>query len=130
MLDGDDVNAAVQGSCRPSVVRSLVPADAVVYLERVRQRLLVRMEGDDLALAGGGGKVMGERGDPAPTRRVRSGKRGVDDEKLLSLDPPGVVRWMSAARRAVSAIAEQQKTRRWEERPFGCRVGPVDPGGR
>jgi hypothetical protein len=74
VLDRYDTDAALQGSRHLHVVGQLVASDPVVDLDRVRQGLSGRMEGDDLTTAGRGGQIVGERRDAASSGRVRGGE--------------------------------------------------------
>jgi hypothetical protein len=80
VLDGDDVDAAVQGLGDAQVVGALVLADPVMDLEWVGRGLAVRVQDRDLTIAGGRSQVPGERRDAAAAGRVRGKKGGSNDD--------------------------------------------------
>jgi hypothetical protein len=71
VLDRDDAGALAERAGGPQVVGELFLADLMVGFDRVPLRRRLRwMKDDDLATAGVGRQVAGERGNPAVSRRI------------------------------------------------------------
>ena len=89
VLDRDDADASVQRVGGSQVVVRLVLSNPMVDFDRIRRRrLLGRMKGDDLTIAGVGREVAGEGGNAAASRWVRRDKGSAND----GVAPLGVVR--------------------------------------
>src|SRR4029078_1075403 len=80
VLDRDDVDALAQRLRRAEIVVPHVLLAPMVDLDRIAdRRLFRRVEGDDLAVAGIGGEVAGERGNPAVLRWIRGNEGNAND---------------------------------------------------
>ena len=78
-LDRDDLDARGEGAGRAGVVRSLVPPDPVMDLERKGRSALRREEDGDLAVTGRGCQVAREGRDAATPRGITGDERGSRD---------------------------------------------------
>jgi hypothetical protein len=87
VLDRDDVDASAQSAGGADVVAGFVLADPMVDFDRIRGRLLRRIEDDDLTAVAVCRQVVGEGGDAAVSRRVGRNKGSAND----GVAPGGVV---------------------------------------
>jgi hypothetical protein len=109
VLDRDDVDAPAQGVGSARVVVRLVPADSMVDFDRIgRRRLLGRMKRDDLAVAGVGREVAGERGNSAVSWWIRRDEGSANDGVLLLGVVRGVLRRTVAGRRRWSTTVRSE----------------------
>ena len=126
VLDRDDVDASAQSAGGADVVAVFVLADPMVDFDRIRGRLLRRIEDDDLTAVAVCRQVVGEGGDAAVSRRVGGNKGSAND----GVAPGGVV---PALRRTDARLLVVHHRRRCDQATIGCPGHPVGvspPGDR